>query len=84
MTLETALGYIENDELVEVTPKPIRLRKALLDPNARKRAFRTRKARESTQQQHQEADRGDEPERDVPPARAACFGLADFRDRSFG
>ena len=38
MTLERAISYIEDDELVEVTPKSIRLRKALLDPNARKRA----------------------------------------------
>jgi hypothetical protein len=28
-----------------------------------------------------EADRGDQPERDVAPARAARFGIADFRDR---
>jgi len=40
MTLEKALAYIEDDELVEVTPKAIRLRKALLDPNDRKRADR--------------------------------------------
>jgi GTP-binding protein len=40
MTLEQALAYIEDDELVEVTPKAIRLRKALLDPNARKKAER--------------------------------------------
>jgi len=45
MTLEKALAYIEDDELVEVTPKSIRLRKALLDPNERKRAFGPRKAR---------------------------------------
>ena len=32
MTLEKALAYIEDDELVEVTPKSIRLRKKLLDP----------------------------------------------------
>jgi GTP-binding protein len=37
MTLEKALAYIEDDELVEVTPKSIRLRKKLLDPNDRKR-----------------------------------------------
>ena len=37
MTLEKASAYIEDDELVEVTPKSIRLRKALLDPNDRKR-----------------------------------------------
>ncbi len=33
MTLEKALAYIEDDELVEVTPKSIRLRKKLLDPD---------------------------------------------------
>ncbi|OYQ35033.1 translational GTPase TypA [Niveispirillum lacus] len=38
MSLEKALSYIQDDELVEVTPKSIRLRKKLLDPNARKRA----------------------------------------------
>jgi GTP-binding protein len=37
MSLEEALAYIEDDELVEVTPKSIRLRKRLLDPNDRKR-----------------------------------------------
>jgi GTP-binding protein len=40
MSLEQALAYIEPDERVEVTPKSIRLRKALLDPHARKRAER--------------------------------------------
>jgi GTP-binding protein len=38
--LEKALAYIKIDELVEVTPKSVRLRKARLDPNERKRAFR--------------------------------------------
>ncbi|NKD55771.1 MULTISPECIES: translational GTPase TypA [unclassified Haematospirillum] len=38
MTLEEALSYIQDDELVEVTPKSIRLRKRFLDPNERKRA----------------------------------------------
>jgi len=38
MTLEKALSYIDDDELVEVTPKAIRLRKRLLDPHERKRA----------------------------------------------
>ena len=33
-----AIAYIEEDELVEVTPQAIRIRKALLDPNQRKRA----------------------------------------------
>lgn len=37
MPLEKALSYIEDDELVEVTPKNIRLRKRYLDANERKR-----------------------------------------------
>jgi GTP-binding protein len=40
MTLEQALEYIEEDELVEVTPTSIRLRKDLLTENERKRAGR--------------------------------------------
>lgn len=40
-TLEQALTYIEDDELVEVTPQNIRLRKQHLDPNTRKRAERS-------------------------------------------
>ncbi len=36
-TLERALEWIEDDELVEVTPKNIRIRKKYLDPNIRKR-----------------------------------------------
>ena len=44
MTLERSLAWISDDELVEVTPKSIRLRKAVLDPNERKRAERTRDA----------------------------------------
>ncbi|CAN5561350.1 translational GTPase TypA [soil metagenome] len=37
MTLEQAIAYIEEDELVEVTPKNIRLRKQVLNPSFRKR-----------------------------------------------
>jgi GTP-binding protein len=44
MTLEKALAYIADDELVEITPKSIRLRKALLDPNERKRAQRAKES----------------------------------------
>ena len=44
MSLEEALEYIEDDELVEVTPKAIRLRKRLLDATARKREDRRRKS----------------------------------------
>ena len=46
MTLEKALAYIEDDELVEVTPKSIRLRKKLLDPHERKRDERRKEAEE--------------------------------------
>jgi GTP-binding protein len=42
MTLERALAYIADDEYVEVTPKSIRLRKKLLDPNERKKEERRR------------------------------------------
>ncbi|KJV96974.1 putative gTP-binding protein TypA [Rickettsia amblyommatis str. Darkwater] len=38
LTLEQAISYIQDDERVEVTPQSVRLRKALLDPNDRKRA----------------------------------------------
>ena len=38
LTLEQAITFINDDELVEVTPKSIRLRKIILDPNERKRA----------------------------------------------
>jgi len=44
MSLEKALSYIGEDELVEVTPRSIRLRKAMLDPHARKRASRAKVA----------------------------------------
>jgi GTP-binding protein len=44
MTLEKALAYITDDELVEVTPKAIRLRKKLLDPNDRKKEERRKEA----------------------------------------
>ena len=40
MTLEQAIAYIEDDELVEVTPSAVRLRKRHLDSNERKRAER--------------------------------------------
>ena len=42
MALERALAYIDDDELVEVTPQSIRLRKRHLDPNVRKKAERQR------------------------------------------
>ena len=42
MSLEQAIAYIEDDELVEVTPAAIRLRKRYLDPHERKRFERSR------------------------------------------
>jgi len=38
MSLEQCLEYIEDDELVEVTPSTIRLRKKILDANERKKS----------------------------------------------
>lgn len=43
MTLEQALEFIDDDELVEVTPLSVRLRKRHLTENDRKRAFRSNK-----------------------------------------
>jgi GTP-binding protein len=44
MSLEQALEFIEDDELVEITPKKIRLRKKILTESERKRASRVEKA----------------------------------------
>ena len=44
MTLERALSWIQDDELVEVTPRSIRLRKLHLDPHVRKRLEKSRTA----------------------------------------
>ncbi len=44
LTLEQSLGYIADDEYVEVTPKSIRLRKIALDPNERKKLSRAKAA----------------------------------------
>ncbi len=41
LSLEQAIAYIDDDELVEVTPKSIRLRKRFLDPHERKRQARS-------------------------------------------
>ena len=40
LTLEQAIAYVEDDELVEVTPRHVRLRKRFLDPHERKRQAR--------------------------------------------
>jgi len=45
LTLESALEYIESDELVEITPNAIRVRKRLLNESDRKRAERLEKSR---------------------------------------
>ncbi len=47
MTLEQAITYVEEDELVEVTPKSIRLRKRYLDATTRKRFKRQTEAAEA-------------------------------------
>ena len=44
MSLEQAIAYIQDDELVEVTPKVVRLRKRFLDPHERKKASRRSEA----------------------------------------
>ncbi len=44
LSLEDALAYIEDDELLEITPESLRLRKRHLDHNVRKRADKARKA----------------------------------------
>jgi GTP-binding protein len=38
MTVESSLEWIEDDELVEITPKTVRIRKSILDPTERKRS----------------------------------------------
>ena len=42
LSLERALEYIDVDEYVEATPKSLRLRKKVLDENARKRSEKSR------------------------------------------
>jgi GTP-binding protein len=49
-SLEQALEYIEDDELVEVTPKNIRLRKKVLDESMRKRSERQSRDRDEAQE----------------------------------
>ena len=44
MSLEQAIAYIQEDELVEVTPKVVRIRKRFLDPHERKRQSRKMEA----------------------------------------
>ncbi|MGB7407955.1 MAG: translational GTPase TypA, partial [Pontixanthobacter sp.] len=44
MSLEQAIAYIDDDEMVEVTPESIRLRKSMLDPHERKKHKRKMEA----------------------------------------
>jgi GTP-binding protein len=44
MTLEQAIAWLDDDELVEVTPAAIRIRKQYLDPNDRKRHAKAKAA----------------------------------------
>jgi GTP-binding protein len=44
LTLELALEFIEEDELIEVTPDGIRLRKRILEPNERRKASKRKVA----------------------------------------
>jgi GTP-binding protein len=44
MRIEQAIAYIQDDELVEVTPKVVRIRKRWLDPHERKRQARRAEA----------------------------------------
>jgi GTP-binding protein len=39
LSLEESLEFIDTDELLEITPKSLRIRKKILDPTMRKRAF---------------------------------------------
>jgi GTP-binding protein len=41
MSLEQSIAYIQDDELVEITPDSIRLRKRFLDPHQRKKAAKS-------------------------------------------
>jgi len=46
MTLEEAIAYVQSDELIEVTPLNIRLRKKILDCGERQRDVKTKKGKE--------------------------------------
>ena len=47
LSLEQALEFIADDELVEITPKNLRMRKAVLDPAARARLRKDKERRDS-------------------------------------
>ena len=46
MSLEQCLDFIDTDELLEVTPKSLRIRKKILDPTMRKRAMMNKKSQQ--------------------------------------
>ena len=46
MSLEQCLDFIDTDELLEVTPKSLRIRKKILDPTLRKRAMISKKSQQ--------------------------------------
>jgi GTP-binding protein len=48
MTVEELIGYMAPDEMIEVTPTTLRLRKALLDPVERKKASRVKKQQQDS------------------------------------
>ena len=52
LSLEQAIEYIDTDELLEVTPKSIRIRKKILDPLLRKRANIARTQRAQAEANH--------------------------------
>ncbi len=68
MSLEIALEYIEDDELVEITPKTIRLRKRYLKENERKRFGRAMERRRKMRQRHQDPKYRDKL--NMPPVNA--------------
>lgn len=51
MTVEELIGYMNDDEIIEVTPKSVRLRKALLDAGERARAARSKKKQKDAAKQ---------------------------------
>lgn len=51
MTVEELIGYMNDDEIIEVTPKSVRLRKAELDAGTRQRAARSKKKQQDALKQ---------------------------------
>lgn len=51
MTVEEMIGYMSPDEMIEVTPSTLRLRKAELNPTERKKAARVKKQQREAKKQ---------------------------------